>query len=226
MIRIEKLNKYYNKNQENELHVLKDLDFSLGKSDYVAIMGTSGVGKSTLLNIIGGLESFDGGSYVFNDLDMAKASNKELDDLRGKKISFVFQEYLLIEEDSVIENVKTPLYFDKSYKSKELNDLAKEALEKVGLEPAIYNKLTSKLSGGQKQRVAIARALVNNPDLILADEPTGAVDENTSKEILDLFDKLVTSDRAIIVVTHDINVAKRAKIIYEMVDGRLTIKNI
>lgn len=214
MIKISKLNKYYNKGKENELHVLKDLDFQLDKNSYVSIMGTSGVGKSTLLNIIGCLETFD-------NIDIKKLSSKKLDEIRGKKISFVFQEYMLIEEDTAIENVKVPLYFDKTFGKKDINKLAIEALKKVGLEEETYKKKCAKLSGGQKQRVAIARAIVNKPLLILADEPTGALDEKTGQEILDLFADLISDDLSIIVVTHDRDVANKTDRVYTMVDGKL-----
>lgn len=221
MIKISKLNKYYNKNKENELHVLKDLDFELEKNSFVSIMGTSGVGKSTLLNIIGCIETFESGEYYFNNTDMKKISKRDLDKIRGKKISFIYQEYMLIEEDTVIENVKVPLYFDKKFKGRELDKLAKEALRRVGLDESMINKKVSKLSGGQKQRVAIARAIVNKPLVILADEPTGALDENTSIEILKLFRSLVSDDLSIIVVTHDKDVANYTDKIYLMKDGKL-----
>lgn len=224
MIKIQNLNKYYNYKKENELHVLKDINFNVEKNEYISIMGTSGVGKSTLLNIIGGVENFESGSYHFDSLDMSKASSRKLDQIRGKEISFIFQEYLLIENQSVLENIKVPLIFDKKIKSTEMDKLALEALKNVGLDESLKNKKVSKLSGGQKQRVAIARAISNNPKLILADEPTGAVDSETSSEILALFKSLVKNDRTIIIVTHDINVAKQTDKIYEMIDGKLYIK--
>lgn len=220
MIKIENLNKYYNKDKENQLHVLKDLNFELDTNSFVSIMGTSGVGKSTLLNIIGGIETFDSGIYIFNNIDMKKVRNSKLDDIRGREISFVYQEYMLIEEDSVIENVKVPLYFNSKLKGKNINQMAKDALIKVGIDASMHNKKCSKLSGGQKQRVAIARAIVNNPKLILADEPTGAVDEETSKEILNLFRSLISDDLSIIVVTHDPNVAHFTDKVFKMIDGK------
>ncbi|MCT1795405.1 ABC transporter ATP-binding protein [Helcococcus kunzii] len=221
MINIKKLNKYYNKEKENELHVLKDLDFSLDKNSFVSIMGTSGVGKSTLLNIIGCIEDFQSGEYYFNDIDIKKF--KEKDKIRGKLINFVYQDYMLIEEDTIIENVKVPLYFDSRYKANELDDAAKNALTKVGLDSIIYNKKCSQLSGGQKQRVAIARAIVNKPKLILADEPTGSLDEETSKEIIDLFKSLVSDELSIILVTHDKSIAEETSIIYKMIDGKIFV---
>lgn len=223
MIIIEKLNKYYNKTQNNELHVLKDLNFKLEKNSYISIMGTSGVGKSTLLNIIGGIENFDSGEYIFEDIDMKNANEKQLDNIRGKKISFVFQEYLLIEDESVIENVKTPLYFDSSIKYRDMDKLAKEAILKVGLDKSFFDKKCSLLSGGQKQRVAIARAIVNNPILLLADEPTGALDEESSKEILSLFRQLKSENFSIIVVTHDKDVASQTDAIYFMNKGKIEL---
>lgn len=221
MIRIEKLNKYFNKSQINELHVLKDLDFSLESNSYISIMGTSGVGKSTLLNIIGGIEAFDSGTYLFEGIDMFDIKENELDKIRGKKITFVFQEYLLVEEESVIENVKTPLYFDNNIKYKDMDKLAEEAILKVGLDKTFFEKKCSLLSGGQKQRVAIARSIVNKPILLLADEPTGALDEESSEEILQLFRKLVSENLSIIIVTHDKEVAQHTDKIYVMKDGKI-----
>ena len=224
VIEIKKINKYYNKGKENELHVLKDLDFKLELNEYVSIMGTSGVGKSTLLNIIGCLETFQSGSYLFNGRDVPKLKLKEIEDIRGKKISYVFQDYMLIEEDTVIENVKTPLYFNNKISLKEINKMAHSALKKVGFGKDYYNKKVSKLSGGQKQRVSIARALVSSPRLILADEPTGALDQVTSEEIMKLFRSLISENISIIVVTHDINVANKTDKIYEIVDGKIFLK--
>ncbi|MFL8969132.1 ABC transporter ATP-binding protein [Helcococcus kunzii] len=221
MINIKKLNKYYNKGKDNELHVLKDLNLLLSDNEYIAIMGTSGVGKSTLLNIIGGLETFESGIYEFCNKDMSNLKENELSEIRGKEISFIFQDYMLIEQDNILKNVKVPLYFDKRYKLSDFNSMAKNALKKVGLEDIKTNKKVSQLSGGQKQRVAIARAIVNKPKLLLADEPTGAVDAETAEEILLVFDELIKNGLSIILVTHDINVAKRANKIYKMIDGSL-----
>lgn len=221
MIEIKKINKYFNRSQNNELHVLKDLSFKLEKNSFISIMGKSGVGKSTLLNVIGGLEKFDDGSYFFDGIDMYKIKESQLDNIRGKKISFVFQEYLLVEEESVIENVKTPLYFDNSIKSRDMNKLAKAALMKVGLDKSFYNKKCSLLSGGQKQRVAIARAIVNNPILLLADEPTGALDETSSNEIMLLFRQLISDNLSIIIVTHDKDVANLTDRIYLIKNGKI-----
>lgn len=219
MIEIKNLNKYYNQGKENELHVLKNLNFKLDSNEYIAIMGTSGVGKSTLLNIIGCLESFQSGSYLFNGKEISNASLKELENIRGKEICFVFQEYMLIEEDNVFDNVKVPLYFGKKYSEKIMNQKVEEALTKVGLDKSFYKKKVSKLSGGQKQRVSIARAIVNSPKLLLADEPTGALDGETSKEIMKLFKSLISENMSIIIVTHDINIASETDKIYEMIDG-------
>lgn len=154
---------------------------------------------------------------------MYSIKEKELDKIRGKKISFVFQEYLLIEDESVIENVKTPLYFDQSIKYKDMNKLAEEAIIKVGLDNSFFKKKCSLLSGGQKQRVAIARAIVNKPTLLLADEPTGALDDKSSKEILQLFRDLISEDLSIIVVTHDRDVANETDAIYFMSNGNIEL---
>lgn len=193
MINIKKINKYFNKEKTNENHVIEDLDFKLGKNEYVSIMGKSGAGKTTLLNIIGCLETFDSGEYIFDNIDISKLKENDLADIRAKKISYIFQDYMLIDNDSIINNVEVPLYFDNRYKYSQYKDLAKKVLDKVGLNYLDYNMKTSFLSGGEKQRVAIARALVNEPLLILADEPTGAVDSVTSEKILNIFDEIVES---------------------------------
>ncbi|MDO4778404.1 MAG: ABC transporter ATP-binding protein [Tissierellia bacterium] len=221
MLKLKNINKYYNKNKDNELHVLKDLNFNLEENLFVSIMGTSGVGKSTLLNIIGCIEDFDSGEYLLDGENINGSKKKKLDEIRGKKISYIYQSYMLIEEDTAIENVKVPLFFDERFKNKDIKKLSEDALLKVGLSKDIFNKKVSKLSGGQKQRVAIARAIVNNPLLILADEPTGALDEDTSKGILALFKNLITENLSIILVTHDIDIAKHADKIYNMKDGKL-----
>lgn len=219
MIKIKKLNKFFNKNRENQIHVLKDLNFEVNLNEYVSIMGTSGVGKSTLLNIIGGLDTFDSGEYIFNGIDMSNISEKKLYEIIGKQITYVFQDYSLIEEDSIIDNVKVPLYFDKKFKGQNFNELAKKALRQVGIPENMYNKKCALLSGGQKQRVAIARSIVNSPKILLADEPTGSLDEKSTEEILELFESLVSENLSIILVTHDRKVAERTQKIYQMVDG-------
>lgn len=222
LIEIKKLNKYFNKNEENSLHVLKDIDFSVKENEFVSIMGTSGVGKSTLLNIIGCIDTFDSGEYIFNGTKIKELSKKDLDKIRAKQISFIYQDYMLIEEDTALENVKVPLYFDKKFNKTNLNKLAKDALLRVGLDETIFNKKCSKLSGGQKQRVAIARSIVNNPLVILADEPTGSLDEKSGSEILNLFDSLISDGLTIIMVTHDKDVASHANRIMVMEDGKFS----
>lgn len=223
MIKIEKLNKYYNQKEKNELHVLKDLNLEVKNQEYISIMGTSGVGKSTLLNIVGLNEGFQNGKYYINEANTEEFDDDELSNLRGKFISYVYQNFLLIEEDSILENIMTPLYFDNSIRMKDMKKKAIQSIKKVGLQDIDINKSISKLSGGQKQRVAIARAIVTNPHIILADEPTGSLDEKSTLEILDLFRKLNKSGIAIILVTHDLDVAKNADKIYELSEGNLKL---
>lgn len=220
LVEIKDLNKYYNKKSDNSLHVLKDISFKLEKNKFVSMMGTSGVGKSTLLNIIGCIETYDSGKYYFNGKEIKNIDEIDENEIRGKQISFVYQDYMLVEEDTAIDNVKIPLYFDKKFKKHDINKMAIEALKRVGLSEHTFNKKCSMLSGGQKQRVAIARAIVNKPSLILADEPTGALDEKTSQEILELFRSLISEDLSIIMVTHDKNVAEFSDEIFVMVDGK------
>ena len=189
------------------LHVLKGINIEIKKGELVAIMGTSGSGKSTLLNIIGLLDNYDTGEYFLNGKIVKNLSENESAELRNKKIGFVFQSFNLINYKNAMENVALPLFY-QNVSRKERNEKAKELLEVMGLEKHIYH-LPNQLSGGQKQRVAIARAIITNPSLILGDEPTGALDSKTSKEVMDLFKSLNKRGMTIVIVTHDKNVAEQ-----------------
>jgi putative ABC transport system ATP-binding protein len=205
MIKLINLNKFYNYKEENELHVLKDVNLEIKKGEFTAVTGRSGNGKTTLFNILGCVDSFQNGTYLFNDIDISKAGQSQLSKLRNEKIGFVQQDFSLIEEFSVLQNVMIPLFFSKgSFKSKK--EKAVSALEKVGLSE-IKAKHSAKLSGGQKQRVAIARAIVNDPDIVLADEPTGSLDRKTADEIMTLFQELNSQGSTLIIITHDKNVS-------------------
>ena len=201
----------------NSLHVLKGINFSVSEGELVAIMGSSGSGKSTLLNIIGMLDNYDKGSYeldniLIKDLDETKAAN-----YRNKFLGFVFQSFNLINYKSAVDNVILPLYY-QGVKRKEREKTALDYLDNVGLKNWASH-LPSELSGGQKQRVAIARAMVSKPKVLLADEPTGALDSNTSTEVMSLIQKINNSGKTILVVTHEEDIAKMCKRIVKLKDG-------
>lgn len=197
--------------------VLKDLNLHINESEYVAIMGSSGSGKSTLMNILGTLEKADTGEYFYNEKEIHRMSNRQLTLLRNKQIGFVFQSFQLIPNLSVYQNVMLPLiYGGKWFTGKK--ERVRKALQLVGLEEKVHQK-PQQLSGGQKQRVAIARAIVNEPSLLLADEPTGSLDEATTGSILDIFADLHKGGVTIIMITHDLEVAKRAQRVMHLKGG-------
>lgn len=203
-----------------DVPVLKDISFDMEQGDYVAIMGPSGSGKSTLMNIIGCLDKPTSGTYFLDGIDILAQNDNELSKIRCGKIGFVFQTFELLAGETALYNVMLPLSYGGVKRSMRA-EIAKSALKRVGLEDRI-NFYPRQLSGGQKQRVAIARALVNNPSILLADEPTGALDQASGKSVMDLFDELNVQGVTVIVITHDPTVAKRAKRIISIVDGRIT----
>ncbi len=220
MIEIKNLTKTYNYKKSNAFTALKDISLKIEDGEMLAIVGKSGAGKSTLLHIIGCIDTFEKGEYTIDDINIHKLSDKKLAEIRNEKVGIVMQDFALVEEYTVIENVKIPLYFSKKKKGN-ANTLALEALEKVGIKE-LAKKPVNKLSGGQKQRVAIARAIVNDPSFILADEPTGALDTKTSAEIMELFRKLNDDGKTVIIITHDPGVADACNRRIEISDGKIT----
>jgi len=199
------------------IHALKDISITIRKGEYVAFMGPSGSGKSTLMNIIGCLDTPNEGSYILNGIEVSDMSDNELAEIRNKEIGFVFQTFNLLPRSTALENVALPLIYAGVGK-KERIERAMEALKNVGLENRAKHR-PNELSGGQRQRVAIARALVNNPSIILADEPTGNLDTKTSHEIMALFDALHQKGNTIIMVTHEEDIARHAHRIIRLRDG-------
>lgn len=218
MISIKNLNKIY-KTGSVEVHALKDVNIEINYGEFIAIMGHSGSGKSTLMNIMGCLDRPTSGKYLLDGIEIDKQSADELSLIRNKKIGFVFQAFNLIPRTNVLKNVELPMIYAK-VNTKHRRERAMELLEKVSLQDRISH-LPNELSGGQKQRVAIARALANNPPIILADEPTGNLDTNSSEEIMSIFRKLNDEGNSIIIVTHEIEVAKYADRIIVFRDGAI-----
>lgn len=219
MLKIENLTKTYNYKKSNAFTALKDVSLEVEDGEMLAIIGKSGAGKSTLLHIIGCIDKFEKGSYTIDGTDVHSLSDNKLAKIRNEKVGIVMQDFALIDEYSVIENVMIPLNFSKKKLGKP-KELAMKALERVGIAD-LAKKPVSKLSGGQKQRVAIARAIVNDPSFILADEPTGALDTKTSSEIMELFTELNKSGKTVIIITHDLTVADKCKRKVEISDGRI-----
>ncbi|MEY2924333.1 MAG: hypothetical protein RLZZ337_881 [Bacteroidota bacterium] len=203
----------------SKINALDGLDCTIDKGEYVALMGPSGSGKSTLMNIIGCLDSPTSGSYFLNGLDVSKMTDDSLAEVRNKEIGFVFQSFNLLPRTSALENVALPLVYAGIGKKERL-ERAHVVLEKVGLGDRGDHK-PNELSGGQRQRVAIARALINNPSIVLADEPTGNLDSKSSNEIMELFNRIHDDGNTVIMVTHEEDIAANAKRIIRMIDGKL-----
>ncbi len=219
MIRMENINKGYLLGEE-KVPVLQDVSFSVKKGEYVAILGPSGSGKTTLMNIIGCMDVMDSGKYFLNGVAIHDTPEDNLTEVRNKQIGFIFQNYQLISTYNVMQNIVMPLIM-RGMVYKEAEAKCKEIVDLLGLSHRLEHK-PSELSGGQKQRVSIARALVGNPAILLADEPTGALDSASGKEVLKLFQELNDMGNTIVMITHDLNVARSAKRIVNIIDGRLS----
>ena len=204
----------------NEVHALRGIDLQVARGEFVAIMGTSGSGKSTLMNLLGCLDTPTSGSYLIDGVRVDGMDRNALAALRNEKIGFVFQGFNLLPRTSALENVELPMLYDRSGRKRDTQALATAALQRVGLADRLDHQ-PSELSGGQQQRVAIARALVTEPAIILADEPTGNLDTQTSIEVMALFQQLNEQGITIILVTHEPDIAVYAKRIVEMRDGRI-----
>ncbi len=219
MIKLDNIQKVYNPGKTNEFEALKGVSCTIKDGELVAVIGKSGAGKSTLLHILACIDSYQNGEYSIDGTTVKKLSEKEYAQIRNEKIGMVMQDFALVEDFTAIENVMIPLSFSKR-KIKNKKEKALEALKAVGVEE-LAKKPCNKLSGGQKQRVAIARAIVNEPSLILADEPTGALDSKTGAEIMELFKQLNKQGRTVIIVTHDPKIAEQCDRIIEIADGEI-----
>ena len=220
MIEINNINKTYNKGKANAFQALKNVSLTIEDGEMVAIIGKSGAGKSTLMHIIGCIDDFESGTYILNGKDISTVKEGARARIRNKDIGIVMQDFALVEDYTAIENVMIPLYFAKGKLLESKKTIARKALEKVGIGD-LASKRVNKLSGGQKQRVAIARAIVNNPGILLADEPTGALDVKTSEEIIGVFRELNEQGITVIIITHDMEVADACERVIEISDGKI-----
>ncbi len=203
-----------------EVHALRGIDLVIEKGEFVAIMGASGSGKSTMMNILGCLDYSSQGDYLLDGVKVNTLNRRQLADIRNQKIGFVFQGFNLLPRTSAVENVELPLFYDRAGRIRDPKRKAVEALERVGLGDRIMHE-SSQMSGGEQQRVAIARALVNEPSIVLADEPTGNLDSRTSVEIMSIFQKLNAQGITVALVTHEHDIADYAKRVIELRDGRI-----
>lgn len=219
MLKLNNITKIYNRRKANEFEALHGISLEIADGEMAAVIGKSGAGKSTLLHILACIDSYESGKYRIDDTLVKRLSERKLAQIRNEKIGMVMQDFALVEDFTALENVMLPLEFAKRKKSGR-KQLALNALKSVGMEE-LAKKPVNKLSGGQKQRVAIARAIVNEPSVILADEPTGALDSGTAQEIMDVFKRLHEQGKTVIIVTHDMGIAQQCERMIEIADGKL-----
>lgn len=222
MIELTCVTKSYYKGTSAQINALRNVNLKINKGEMVAVIGASGSGKSTLLNIIGCLDVPDEGECYLNGKQVNNLSQGKLSEIRNKQIGFVLQDFGLMLDRTVYRNLSYPLIFNSNIKSKQFKELSKKALESVGLSSRVNSKCIE-LSGGQKQRVAIARAIINDPDIILADEPTGALDTKISEEIMELFKYLNQQGKTVVIVTHDSKIAEQCDRIIKISDGSIIL---
>lgn len=220
MIELQQVNKTYSYKKANAVHALVDVSLRINEGELTAIVGKSGSGKSTLLNVLGCMDTFETGTYLFDGKDITHASGKKLATIRNQDIGFVVQDFALIADDTALQNVMLPFYFSRRTSLREAKVQAMHALQQLGMD-SMAQKPVNKLSGGQKQRVSIARAIVHQPRLILADEPTGALDSRTAEEIMGVFQELHQNGSTVIIVTHDPGIAQQCSRIIEIQDGKI-----
>ncbi len=224
LIELKNIHKFFTMGEE-KIHALNEINVSIEQGEFISIVGTSGSGKTTMMNLIGLLDLPSSGDYILDGVKTTSMSDDELSQFRNQKIGFVFQSFNLLPKATALKNVEMPMQYASAYNPKitdeEIKKMALETLDKMGLSSRVHH-LPNELSGGQRQRVAIARALVNNPKILLADEPTGALDSKTSEEILNLFEELNHQGVTVIIVTHDNKVASRCRRILRMSDGVVT----
>jgi putative ABC transport system ATP-binding protein len=217
---VQNLSKIYRKPGTNvEVHALRSISLDFVEGEYTAIMGASGSGKSTLMNVLGCLDQPTSGRYILGDIDISSLPDDELSEIRSRRIGFIFQNFNLIQQLTVVENLEVPMFY-LGIPPHERRRRAEELAEKVGLKDRLDHR-PMQLSGGQQQRVCIARAMINEPLILMADEPTGALDSKTGQQILELFDELVAGGRTIMIVTHDPTVAHRCQRVIHLHDGRV-----
>ena len=219
LIDIKDVFKIYNEGEEREVRALNGVSLNIDRGEFVAIVGQSGSGKSTMMNVLGCLDIPTRGDYFLDGTDVRELTDKELSHIRNKQIGFIFQQYNLIQSLSVLENVELPLIY-QGIRADDRYDMAMEALERVGLANRVKHKPTE-MSGGQQQRVAIARAIATRPPIIMADEPTGALDSHTGLEVLGFLQQLNKEGTTVILITHDNGIAATARRIVRLADGRI-----
>lgn len=220
MIKLENVDKYYNYHMDTEVHALKNVNLTINDGEMVAIMGVSGSGKSTMLHILGCLDSQTKGKYFLGEYEVCKYSSNTIAEIRNEEIGFGLQNFGLLSDKSVYENISYPLIFNPAVKYKMMKKLITKAAEDM-LVSDLLKKPVKELSGGQKQRVALARAIVNRPNIILADEPTAALDKNTANDIMNVLINLNKNGKTVVIVTHDRSVAEKCNRIIELSDGEI-----